>query len=72
MFSIDKLQIYIVNREIQDIWHFGKWTFLDLFKHTECIYITVILAFIVINSKTNESETNSNTHSLPSFTGMTL
>lgn len=34
--------------------------------------MTVILASIVINSTTNESETNSNTHSLPSLTGITL
>lgn len=31
-----------------------------------------ILTFIVIDSKTNESETNLNIHSLPSFAGMTV
>lgn len=72
MFSIDQLQIYIASREIQNIWHFWKWNFLDLFKYNNCIYVTVILNFIVIDTKTNESESNLNIHSLPSFTGMTL
>lgn len=35
-------------------------------------YTMVILNFIVTDTKTNESESNLNIHSLPSFTGMTL
>lgn len=65
MFSIDKLQIYTATREIQNIWHFWKWGFLDLFKYNKCIYMIVILSFIVIDSKPNDSENNLNIHSLP-------
>lgn len=72
MFSIDKLQIYIATRETENIWHFGKQSLLDLFKYNKCIYVTVILNFIVKYSKTNESENSLNIHSLSSFTGMTL
>lgn len=50
---------------MQNIWHFWKWAFLDLFKYNKCIYMIVILNFIVIDSKTNESENNLNIHSLP-------
>lgn len=35
-------------------------------------YTMVILNFIVTDTKTNESESNLNIHSLSSFTGMTL